>query len=596
VAKLGEMLLKESLVSREQLLDAMDAQRGGTPLGQVLVQRGIISEEQLVDVLARQTGYPKFSADPQTTDPVLAKLVPMEVAARLACAPLVLTGQVLTAGLLDPENERTVDQLAQLSGKTVKACVISGEALREVWRRLYGTADLLRTPRASPSVRERNLSAAVSPQSAPKGTSQLTPEEAKKIIDAAVDEVPEEQKSTREELQPLIVDTDDAPVIQMVNALLLEALKSRASDIHIEPYPECLRVRFRVDGELRTMHDLPVKVSAGLTSRLKVLASLDIAEKRFPQDGRIKLGLPEKGSIDFRVSTLPGIHGEKVVMRVLGTGSLRDSVAQLGFREKPLQYVNEALKNSFGMIVVTGPTGSGKTTTLYTMLKELSDPTVNIVTAEDPVEYNLPFITQVSVKPQIGFTFEVALRSFLRQDPDIILVGEMRDYETAAIAVKASLTGHLVFSTVHTNDAPSTVVRLVDMGIEPYLVASAVKLVIAQRLIRKLCVHCKQAATISAEEQENLHETTLQRIEKCFTAKGCEKCGNSGYYGRVPVYEVMPIRSKDLKRVITEGGTEVMVAQVARREGLHSLKDEALNLVNEGVTSLEEALQIILSE
>lgn len=438
--------------------------------------------------------------------------------------------------------------------------------------------------------------AAVSPRSAPKGTSQLTPEEAKKIIDAAVEEVPEEQKSTREELQPLIVDTDDAPVIQMVNALLLEALKSRASDIHIEPYPECMRVRFRVDGELRTMHDLPVKVSAGLTSRLKVLASLDIAEKRFPQDGRIKLGLPEKGSIDFRVSTLPGIHGEKVVMRVLGTGSLRDSVAQLGFREKPLQYVNEALKNSFGMIVVTGPTGSGKTTTLYTMLKELSDPTVNIVTAEDPVEYNLPFITQVSVKPQIGFTFEVALRSFLRQDPDIILVGEMRDYETAAIAVKASLTGHLVFSTVHTNDAPSTVVRLVDMGIEPYLVASAVKLVIAQRLIRKLCVHCKQAATISAEEQENLHETTLQRIEKCFTAKGCEKCGNSGYYGRVPVYEVMPIRSKDLKRVITEGGTEVMVAQVARREGLHSLKDEALNLVNEGVTSLEEALQIILSE
>lgn len=393
-----------------------------------------------------------------------------------------------------------------------------------------------------------------------------------------------------------VVAPDDAPVIQMVNGLLMEALKTRASDIHIEPYPECLRARFRVDGELRTVHELPTRVSAALISRLKVLASLDIAEKRFPQDGRIKLALAGKGTIDFRVSTLPGIHGEKVVMRILGTGQLRASVAELGFRDKAQQYVKEALRNSFGMILVTGPTGSGKTTTLYTMLKELSDPSVNIVTAEDPVEYNLPNITQVSVKPQIGFTFDVALRAFLRQDPDIILVGEMRDFETAAIAVKAALTGHLVFSTVHTNDAPSTVVRLVDMGIEPYLVSSAVKMVIAQRLIRRICTACKEEVKITAEEQENLHESTLAHIQKTFRGKGCDKCGKTGYHGRVPVYEVMPIKSKELKRVITEGGTEVLVAQVARREGLKTLKDEAMLLVNEGVTSLEEALQIIVSD
>jgi type IV pilus assembly protein PilB len=429
------------------------------------------------------------------------------------------------------------------------------------------------------------------------GRSDLSAAEASEHIKEVVKQSSDDQQwETHEEVAPLEVAPDDAPMVQLVNAMLMEALQRRSSDIHIEPYPDMLRIRFRVDGSLITVHELPPGTMAGLVSRLKVMASMDIAERRIPQDGRIKLAIPGKGNIDFRVSVLPTIFGEKVVMRVLGTGQLKSSVEELGLNETSYREVKEALRNSFGMILVTGPTGSGKTTTLYTMLKELSEPDVNIVTAEDPVEYNLPGITQVSVRPQIDFTFDVALRSFLRQDPDIILVGEMRDFETAAIAVKAALTGHLVLSTVHTNNAPATVVRLVDMGIEPYLVASAVKLVIAQRLIRRICTHCKEEVPVSPEEQENLHESTLAGITKTFRGKGCDQCNKTGYRGRAPVYEVMPVKNKDLKRVITEGGTEVMVAQVARREGLITLKMEAMRLVNEGVTSLQEALQIIVSD
>jgi type IV pilus assembly protein PilB len=429
-----------------------------------------------------------------------------------------------------------------------------------------------------------------------QGRADLSAAEAAKLIEELSKQSQAEQTEVREELPALVIAPEDGPLVQIVNAIMMEAIKRRASDIHLEPYPEGLRVRFRVDGALMTAHELPPGTMAGVVSRLKVMSSLDIAERRFPQDGRIKLAIPGAGAIDFRMSTLPSIFGEKIVLRLLGTGQLKNSVEELGFRGGPLRHVKEALGHSFGMIVVTGPTGSGKSTTLYTMLKELSAPDVNIVTAEDPVEYNLPGITQVSVKPQIGFTFEVALRAFLRQDPDIILVGEMRDFETAAIAVKAALTGHLVLSTVHTNDAPSTVVRLVDMGIEPYLVASAVKLVIAQRLIRRICKDCKEEAPISPEEQENLHESTLAAIQKTWRGKGCDNCNQTGAKGRVPVFEVMPIKSKEVKRVITEGGTEVMVAQVARREGLVTLRDEAMTCVNEGVTSLEEAMEIIVSD
>jgi type IV pilus assembly protein PilB len=603
VAKLGDMLLKEGLASSDQLEAAAKIQkRDGVPLGAALVQQGVLSEDQLVNVLARQTGYPKFSQDPQSVDASLSKIIPADMAGKYGCAPLIVTGNVLSVGFVEPENERAVDSLAQLTGKTIKSMIVARTDLQTVWKKLYGRSDLNGAGTSQTAARVDAKKNAVPsellerPGRHPNARYELSREEAAKVVQDMAEKLPEDNKKAEEQVPELTVEPDDSPIVQMVNGLLMEALARRCSDIHIEPYAACVKVRFRVDGELETAHELPPHAAAGVVSRLKVLAGLDIAEKRFPQDGRIKLMIPGKGSIDFRMSTLPSINGEKVVMRVLGTGQLRGSVADLGFRGKAQQHVTEALRNSFGMVLVTGPTGSGKTTTLYTMLKELSDPSVNIVTAEDPVEYNLPNITQVSVKPQIGFTFDVALRSFLRQDPDIILVGEMRDYETAAIAVKAALTGHLVFSTLHTNDAPSTVVRMVDMGIEPYLVASAVKLVIAQRLIRRICTECKEPVEISNEAQEHLHESTLAGIEQTFKGRGCAKCANTGYYGRVPVYEVMPVKSKDLKRVITEGGTEVVVAQVAKREGLRTLKDESLTLVNDGTTSIEEALQIILSE
>jgi type IV pilus assembly protein PilB len=347
---------------------------------------------------------------------------------------------------------------------------------------------------------------------------------------------------------------------------------------------------------LREIITLPSEMKSSVSSCLKIMSNMDIAEKRVPQDGGIKLALDDGQSIDFRVSSLPNLYGEKIVLRVLGTSDLRASVDELGFEGRNLEQVREAVANPYGMILVTGPTGSGKTTTLYTILNQINEPDVNIVTAEDPVEYRLNGITQVNVRPTSGLTFDAVLRSFLRQDPDIILVGEMRDYETAAIATKAALTGHLVLSTLHTNDAPSTVVRLVDMGMEPYLVASAVKLVIAQRLLRRICTQCKVDVDLSELEKSDLDQTTLASVEYLARGVGCEACGGLGYKGRIPVFEVLSVASPDMKRAITEGGTEVQVGQIARREGMLGLGDSAIELVNKGVTSLEEAARIIMAD
>jgi type IV pilus assembly protein PilB len=384
--------------------------------------------------------------------------------------------------------------------------------------------------------------------------------------------------------------------VRFVNALLLKALKMRASDIHFEVLENDIRTRFRIDGKLTDVLHVPKELKTTLASRIKIMANMDIAERRAPQDGGIKLALGESGTIDFRVSSLPNIYGEKVVLRVLGNAELRDGVDDLGFEDQALEWVREAIANPFGMILVTGPTGSGKTTTLYTILNQLNKDDVNIVTAEDPVEYRLPGITQVNVNPLAGLTFDSSLRSFLRQDPDIILVGEMRDYETAAIAVKAALTGHLVLSTVHTNDAASTVVRLVDMGIEPYLVSSAVKLVISQRLLRRICEHCRTELDMNALDNTDLNEATRASVETLFHGEGCDECGGTGYKGRVPVHEVMSVKTPEMRRAITEGGTEVQVAQIAKREGMVSLSESAIEKVNNGITTIEEAASVIAVE
>jgi type IV pilus assembly protein PilB len=368
------------------------------------------------------------------------------------------------------------------------------------------------------------------------------------------------------------------------------------SDIHIETLEEEMRVRYRIDGKLIEIMRLPADMKNTLTSRLKIMAGMDISERRVPQDGGIKMALGENETIDFRTSSLPNIYGEKMVLRILGNTQLMGSIDELGFKGQAYEWVCEAVANPYGMIVVTGPTGSGKTTTLYTILGQLNTDDINIVTAEDPVEYRLRGITQVNVRPSMGLTFEMAMRAFLRQDPDVILVGEMRDYETASIAVKAALTGHLVLSTVHTNDAASTIVRLVDMGIEPFLVASAVKLVIAQRLLRRICSNCKVSVDLAELEKTDLDQTTLSSVEALFQGEGCVNCNGTGYAGRVPVHEVLAVKSKELKRAITEGGTEVQVAQIAKRDGMVGLADNAIQLVNTGVTSIEEAVSVIAAE
>ena len=388
---------------------------------------------------------------------------------------------------------------------------------------------------------------------------------------------------------------DKSPVIKLVNSMLRKAVEMKASDIHIEPFEDEVRVRFRVDGVLMKILSFPKRAATAVVSRIKIMSRMDIAEKRIPQDGRMKTKFSEDVSIDYRVNTLPGVYGEKVVIRILGQAELRNGIEDLGFRGEAKRSVIEAIQNPYGMILVTGPTGSGKTTTLYTILQQLNTEDVNIVTAEDPVEYRLKGITQVNIRSNIGFTFDVALRAFLRQDPDIVLVGEMRDFETAAIAVKAALTGHLVLSTLHTNDCASTVVRLVDMGIEPYMVASAVKLVIAQRLVRRICTECKEEIPVREAERKEIDEAALEEIEHLYKGRGCRKCNGLGYKGRAPVFELMPIKSTELKKIITEAGTEVQISQVARKEGIRTLRDCAIEMVNEGLTTIDETIGIIMS-
>jgi type IV pilus assembly protein PilB len=573
-ARLGDILVKEGVVGPAELAAAEQAARkSGVFLGLALVESGALTDAKFAETISRVAGLPVADLSAIAGDGELAKLVPEAVARRIHCVPLKLAGPVLQVAMANPLDDAAVEQLQFRASRTIKPLVAGPKAIADALKRAYAA------PAGGTVVRS-------------EGT------DLDRAISGALDDVKVLDAGKEEDKPPvgLEVGSNDPPIIKLVNSILLKAVQSRASDIHIEPQEEGIRVRFRIDGELHPIMELPGSVRQPVASRIKLMSHLRIEERRLPQDGRIKVLLGDRTEVDFRVSILPGVNGEKTVIRILGQGGLKSSVDELGFRDRAGEYVRDALKNPYGMILVTGPTGSGKTTTLYTMLRQLNTGDVNVVTAEDPVEYHLKGIHQVNVKPDIGFTFDAALRSFLRQDPDIILVGEMRDYETAAIAIKAALTGHLVLSTLHTNDAPSTVVRMIDMGIEPYLVASAVKLVIAQRLVRRICDACRAEAELSDSDRSQLRETVVASLERLYRGKGCDACGGIGYRGRVPVFEVLPVRSKEMKRVITEGGTEVQVAQIARREGMVSLRDDVLKLVNDGVTSLEEAYSILLAE
>ncbi|MBI5418774.1 MAG: type IV-A pilus assembly ATPase PilB [Deltaproteobacteria bacterium] len=555
--KIGEMLLKGNLITPDQLRSALETQKKTKErIGSVLVKTGFIKEQELLSFLGRQFNVPVVDLGKYEINAEIVRLLPEEMVQKHLALPINRVGAKLIVAVADPSNMAIIDAIGFKTGYAVELVLAS----------------------------ERDITTAIN-----KFFDQSL--EFKDIIS----ELDEDLEVVREEeVDSLEMERgiDDAPVVKLANFILTDAIKRRASDIHIEPYEKEFRVRYRVDGVLYEVMRPPLKLRNALSSRLKIMSSLDIAERRLPQDGRIKLKVGKGREMDFRVSTLPTIYGEKIVLRLLDKASLQLDMTKLGFEAEALKDFQEAIHRPYGMILVTGPTGSGKTTTLYSALSDLNKTTDNISTAEDPVEYNFAGINQVQIKEEIGLTFAGALRSFLRQDPDIIMVGEIRDYETAEIAVKAALTGHLVLSTLHTNDAPSTITRLLNMGIEPFLVSSSLNLIVAQRLARRICGHCKEETKIPPKALLDAG-TKPERLKHARTCrgKGCDECNGTGFRGRVALYEVMPVK-EDLKDLILRGGGAIEVKREAVRLGMKSLRQAGLSKVEEGVTTLEEVLRV----
>ncbi|HXE74138.1 MAG TPA: type IV-A pilus assembly ATPase PilB [Candidatus Xenobia bacterium] len=567
-ARLGEILIKEKLITKEQLDQALAHQKkNGGRLGGALVKLGFISDEEITGVLSRQYGVPAINLSYYEVDGTVIKLVPQETAVRYQVVPLSRVGSTLTIAMADPTNVFAMDDIKFMTGLKVEPVVASESAITEAITKFYGS------------------SSATSEQELEKVMAQIGAE------DADVELAEEEEELSAAELEQA---AEDAPVIKLVNLILTEALHKGASDIHIEPYEKDYRVRFRVDGVLQNFMNPPLKLKDAMTSRIKIMAKLDISEKRLPQDGRIMLKLTKDGrkkELDYRVSVCPTLHGEKVVMRLLDKENLRLDMTKLGMEPESLAKFEKAILKPYGMVLVTGPTGSGKTNTLYSSISRLNTPDTNIMTAEDPVEFQLPGINQVQMKEQIGLNFAAALRSFLRQDPNIILVGEIRDFETAEIAVKAALTGHLVLSTLHTNDAPSTISRLMNMGIEPFLVATSVHLICAQRLVRRICTECKEELHLPPQALIDVGYTPDEaKTTKVFKGKGCERCNGSGYKGRTGLYEVMEI-TDEMRELILVGASALELKKKAIEQGMITLRRSGLIKIAAGMTTIEEVIR-----
>src|SRR5437016_4846775 len=552
--KLGEILLREGLITQDQLKKALLEQKNtGMRLGYTLVKLGFVEETEISKMLARQYRMPAVDLSRFEVDAKIIKLLPPDVAIKHTVLPLKREGRTLTVAIVDPNNVTAIEDI-----KFITRCdvfpVIAGEyTLRNAIDRYYQQSD-----------------------------AQL--QSLLKSVEEADVEVVEEEQEEDVKAQDL---AEDAPVVKLINGLLTDAVKRGASDIHIEPFEHEIRVRYRVDGALHEVMKPPVKMRAALSSRVKIMAQLNIAERRVPQDGRIKLKFGSK-VIDFRVSTLPVLFGEKIVLRILDKGNLTLDLSKFGFEPKSEADLLKAILNPYGMVLVTGPTGSGKTTTLYSALSRINTAEVNIMTAEDPVEYNLLGINQVLVRNEVGMTFAAALKAFLRQDPNIIMVGEIRDLETGSIAIKAALTGHLVLSTLHTNDAPSTVTRMVDMGIEPFNVASAVNLIVAQRLVRRICGSCKEEHQYSPEE---MHAFAVDpKLGPFFKGTGCDTCNGTGYKGRQGLYEVMAMSSA-LRRLVLKGASTEELREQGVKESMLTLRMDGMIKVKKGVTTLEEVVK-----
>ncbi len=603
-AKIGQLLLAANLVTEDQLQEALNLQKKeGGRLGSKLVKLGYLTSEQLVSFLSKQFGVPSINLADYNIAPSVLKLIPAEMAKKYLIIPVARVGATLTVAMADPSNIFAIDDIKFMTGYNVEVVVATEESITSAIAKYYAGkgSDLIksRTSASSPILQTHDLSFADTDMDmdedddlAAEDSPTLDVEEFDKIVGSALDTIEAVDEKEDEE----VVREVEAPIVKLVNGIFVNAIKAGASDIHIEPYEKSLRVRYRIDGVLYSVMNLPIKIKNALTSRVKIMSKLDIAERRLPQDGRIKLKLGKKKEIDFRVSTLPCLFGEKTVLRILDKSNLQVDMTKLGFEDDQLRDFMDAIEKPYGMVLVTGPTGSGKTTSLYSALNHLNKPGDNIMTAEDPVEYNFHGINQVQIKEDIGLTFASALRSFLRQDPDIIMVGEIRDFETAEIAVKAALTGHLVLSTLHTNDAPSTITRLLNMGIEPFLVSSSVILLLAQRLARKICPQCKVEEKISESALLKLGFTEEEVKEvKVFKGKGCPECNNSGYKGRVALYEVMPIND-EIKELILEGASAQELKKLAIRLGMKTLRRSGLNKIKAGVTSIEEVLRVTFGD
>jgi type IV pilus assembly protein PilB len=568
MARLGDRLIAEGLITAEQLGQALAAQKGTRDkLGTILVRRGALTEDRLLAFLSRQYNVPSLTLSQLEIEPDVLRLVPGPLAEKLEVLPIKRSGNTLTLAMADPTNVLALDDVAFMTNLQIQPVVASEVALRQAIDRLYNTPG----------------------ESVADMMSELEEAEGDvEVLDGADDSL------LKTDVFELKESADEAPVVRLMNMILVDAIRRGASDIHLEPYEKVFRVRFRIDGVLHEIMGPPKRLEAALTSRVKIMANLDIAERRLPQDGRIKLRYHQR-EIDFRVSTLPTIFGEKTVMRILDKEALQLDLTKLGFDGWSLDQFNKAIRNPYGMVLITGPTGSGKTTTLYSAIHTINSADINIMTAEDPVEYNLKGVNQLQVNDEIGRTFAAALRSFLRQDPDVILVGETRDLETAQIAIRAALTGHLVLSTLHTNDCPSTVARLLDMGVPPFLVSSSLLLILAQRLARKVCRECREP--YEAEEESLIPYGHVPRglgRVSFYRGKGCQACSFTGMKGRVAIYETMPV-SQEIRDLILRNADINEIRVVAQSQGMKTLRQNGLGKVLEGTTTVDEVLRVTLA-
>ena len=567
--KLGEILLKENLITPKQLQDVIkEAKEKNIRIGEALTNLGILKDNESLQFLAKTYKLPSVNLEKIKLDPDVVRIIPVDVARRHKLIAIKRTGPILMVAMADPTNLSAIDEINFLTGYNAEPVVALEHQVIKAIEEYYG-------------VKEEQV---------PSGQ-----EDFQEIFDTEEGglEVVEE-KEAEEGAEELMRAAEDKPVVKFVNKLMHDAIRLKASDIHIEPYEKEFRIRFRIDGVLQEVVKPPLKMKDAIISRVKIMSKMQLDEKRRPQDGRIKMRVGNN-DIDMRVSCLPTVFGEKIVIRLLDKSNLQLDMTKLGFEEDQLKHFKEAISKPYGMVLITGPTGSGKTTTLYSALSELNKIDVNISTAEDPVEYNLPGINQVHIREEVGLSFAAALRAFLRQDPDIIMVGEIRDYETAEIAIKAALTGHLVLSTLHTNDAPSTVTRLLNMGIEPFLLTASLNLVGAQRLCRKICQNCKEEEKVSPKVLLELGMTP-DEVEglKVYRGRGCEKC-NGGYKGRIAVYEIMPLY-EELKELILNNASAGELKRAAIALGMKTLRRSALNKLKEGMIDIKEVMRVTAAD